>query len=133
MSQSLFNEEVHLMVYLAIFIGGALGGGLRYLVSLMITNHSFPFSTLLVNITGALLMGVCSTYFIRYFKLHPNIKKLITTGFLGALTTYSSLSLETVVLLEQGHILLASIYLIASLMLGFLFIAIGYKKGTDQV
>ena len=127
-----FNEEVYLMVYLAIFLGGAIGGGLRYLVSLMITNDAFPFSTLTVNVIGALLMGIFSTYFISYFKAHPNIKKLITTGFLGALTTYSSLSLETVELLERGHIFLAGTYLLVSLLLGFIFIAIGYRKGTDQ-
>lgn len=120
------------MVYLAIFLGGAIGGGLRYLVSLMITNDAFPFSTLTVNVIGALLMGIFSTYFISYFKAHPNIKKLITTGFLGALTTYSSLSLETVELLERGHIFLAGTYLLVSLLLGFIFIAIGYRKGTDE-
>ncbi len=120
------------MVYLAIFLGGAIGGGLRYLVSLMITNDAFPFYTLTVNVIGALLMGIFSTYFINYFKSHPNIKKLITTGFLGALTTYSSLSLETVELLERGHIFLAGTYLLVSLLLGFIFIAIGYRKGTDQ-
>lgn len=120
------------MVYLAIFLGGAIGGGLRYLVSLTITNDAFPFSTLTVNVIGALLMGIFSTYFISYFKSHPKIKKLITTGFLGALTTYSSLSLETVELLERGHILVASTYLLVSLLLGFIFIAIGYRKGTDQ-
>lgn len=127
-----FNEEVYLMVYLAIFLGGAIGGGLRYLVSLMITNDAFPFSTLTVNVIGALLMGIFSTYFISYFKAHPNFKKLITTGFLGALTTYSSLSLETVELLERGHIFLAGTYLLVSLLLGFIFIAIGYRKGTDE-
>jgi len=120
------------MVYLAIFLGGAIGGGLRYLVSLTITNDAFPFSTLTVNVIGALLMGIFSTYFISYFNLHPNIKKLITTGFLGALTTYSSLSLETVELLERRHILVAGTYLLVSLLLGFIFIAIGYRKGTDQ-
>lgn len=120
------------MVYLAIFLGGAIGGGLRYLVSLMVTNDAFPFSTLTVNVIGALLMGIFSTYFISYFKAHPNIKKLITTGFLGALTTYSSLSLETVELLERGHIFLAGTYLLVSLLLGFIFIAIGYRKGTDE-
>lgn len=120
------------MVYLAIFLGGAIGGGLRYLVSLTITNDAFPFPTLTVNVIGALLMGIFSTYFISYFNLHPNIKKLITTGFLGALTTYSSLSLETVELLEHGHILVAGTYLLVSLLLGFIFIAIGYRKGTDQ-
>ena len=62
------------MVYLAIFLGGAIGGGLRYLVSLTITNDAFPFSTLTVNVIGALLMGIFSTYFISYFNLHPNIK-----------------------------------------------------------
>lgn len=127
-----FNEEVYLMVYLAIFLGGAIGGGLRYLVSLMVTNDAFPFSTLTVNVIGALLMGIFSTYFISYFKAHPNIKKLITTGFLGTLTTYSSLSLETVELLERGHIFLAGTYLLVSLLLGFIFIAIGYRKGTDE-
>lgn len=120
------------MIYLAIFLGGSFGGGLRYLASLIITNTTFPFSTLLINVFGAFLMGICSTYFINYFKSHPNIKKMITTGFIGAFTTYSSLSLDTVVLLENGHILLASLYLIISMFLGFIFIALGYKKGPKH-
>ncbi|WP_239749324.1 fluoride efflux transporter CrcB [Mammaliicoccus sp. H-M34] len=120
------------MIYLAIFIGGAFGGGLRYLASLVISNTTFPFSTLLINVIGAFLMGICSTYFINYFKAHPNIKKMITTGFIGAFTTYSSLSLDTVVLLENGHFLLASLYLITSMLLGFIFIALGYKKGSKH-
>ncbi|GGH98641.1 MULTISPECIES: fluoride efflux transporter CrcB [Mammaliicoccus] len=118
------------MVYLAIFIGGAFGGGLRYLTSVMIHNTTFPLSTIIINVLGALLMGVMTSYFISYFKTHPNIKKMITTGFIGAFTTYSSLSLETVVLLKNGHIIIASLYLILSMIFGFIFIAIGYKKGT---
>lgn len=55
---------------------------------------------------------------------------MITTGFLGALTTYSSLSLETLHMLENGHFILAVTYVTISLVLGFIFIAFGYKKGT---
>lgn len=119
------------MIYVVIFIGGAIGGGLRYLASSIISSNTFPFSTLSVNLIGALLMGICSTYFIKYFKKHPYIQKMITTGFLGALTTYSSLSLETLHMLENGHFILAVTYVTISLVLGFIFIAFGYKKGTE--
>lgn len=120
------------MIYISIFIGGAIGGGLRYLASLLFINHTFPFATLLVNIVGALLMGIFSTYFIKYFKAHPDIQKMITTGFLGALTTYSSFSLEIVHLVENGQNILAIAYILLSMILGFTFMAIGYKKGSIQ-
>lgn len=120
------------MIYVVIFIGGAIGGGLRYLSSFIISSNTFPFSTLSVNLMGALLMGICSTYFIKYFKKHPYIQKMITTGFLGALTTYSSLSLETIHLLKSGQFILAFTYLTISIILGFIFVALGYKKGTEE-
>lgn len=118
------------MVYIAIFIGGCLGGGFRYICTLLIQQSYFPFATLTVNVLGALLMGVFSTYLISYFKAHSNLKKLITTGFLGAFTTYSSLSLETVQLIINGKCLLAFIYVLSSMLLGFVFMAIGYKRGA---
>ena len=57
---------------------------------------------------------------------------MITTGFLGALTTYSSLSLETIHLLKSGQFILAFTYVTISIILGFIFVALGYKKGTEE-
>ncbi|GGI40549.1 fluoride efflux transporter CrcB [Mammaliicoccus stepanovicii] len=120
------------MLYIAIFIGGAFGGGLRYLVSLTIMNSEFPYATFIVNIIGALLMGIFTTYFLTFFKSHPIIHKMITTGFLGALTTYSSMSLEVIHFIEHGQMILAIFYIMISMLFGIMFMAIGYKKGIKQ-
>lgn len=118
------------MIYIAIFLGGAIGGGVRYLISLIVVNHSLPFATFTVNILGALLMGICSTYLLHFLKQKPNIQKFLTTGFLGALTTYSSLSLEVIQLIENSQFIIAILYVTSTFIFGLLFIALGFKKGS---
>ena len=74
------------MQYVYIFIGGALGALLRYLISLN-TDGGFPIGTLIANLTGAFVMGLLTALIIAFFK-PSEPKKAITTGFLGALTTF---------------------------------------------
>lgn len=85
-------------------IGGALGVVLRYeLDSLIMTDnlHTFPWGTLVVNLIGCFIIGIF--YKVFYYELlHAHFKNLIVTGFLGALTTFSSYSLHTLNLFEEN-------------------------------
>ena len=95
---------------LAIGMGGFIGAVLRAYLNGVISHkvpHDLPFGTLGVNLIGSFIMGVLIAYFMytTLFSLH--MKSFLSTGILGALTTYSTFAMESVLLLQGGHFLLA--------------------------
>ena len=95
---------------LAIGSGGFIGAVLRAYLNGLIAHrfpHELPYGTLGVNLIGSFLMGILIAYFMysSFFSLHA--KSFLSTGILGALTTYSTFAIESFMLLEGGHILLA--------------------------
>jgi CrcB protein len=96
---------------LAIGSGGFLGAILRAYLNGIISHrvpHDLPYGTLGVNLLGSFLMGLLMAYFMytSFFSLH--IKSFLTTGLLGALTTYSTFAMESLFLLQGGHLFLAT-------------------------
>ena len=88
---------------LSIGIGGFIGAILRFTISGWVTNlttSSFPFGTLSVNILGSFVIGFLFLYF-QHINLSPTQKALFITGLLGALTTFSTFSLDTVLLMQE--------------------------------
>jgi len=88
---------------LAVAMGGAVGATGRYLISTgvqKIAGVTFPYGTLSVNVLGSFLIGFLFLYFEQ--TVAPNQKALLVTGMLGALTTFSTFSLETVLMLQSG-------------------------------
>ena len=91
--------------YLSIAVGGALGALARFWMSNgvhSILGRSFPYGTLAVNVLGSLLIGLFSVFLIERLNLSPEWRAAVLIGFLGAFTTFSSFSLETLNLLEDG-------------------------------
>ncbi len=88
------------------FIGAVLRAYLNGLVSHRLP-HDLPYGTLGVNLIGSFLMGILIAYFMytTYFSLQA--KSFLSTGVLGALTTYSAFAIESFLLLESGHMMLA--------------------------
>lgn len=85
--------------WLLVMLGGSLGAASRYGVGLLtarLWGTSFPWGTLVVNMTGCFLIGVLFALADRFRLLTPDIRVLLITGYLGALTTFSSFTLETV-------------------------------------
>lgn len=110
--------------YVAIF--GAFGAVTRYWIVSSIGADAFPYSTLLINITGCFLLAIV----VRYLTTFPNISKNVVTGigtgFLGSFTTFSAFSTEICVMIDRGDGFTAACYIFASVMGGFLSAALGF-------
>lgn len=94
---------------LAVGSGGFIGALARVYLNGLISHkvpHDLPFGTLGVNLIGSFIMGLLVAYFMytTFFSLH--VKSFLSTGILGALTTYSTFAIESFLLLEEGHLLL---------------------------
>jgi len=95
---------------LAIGSGGFIGAVLRAYLNGLISHkvpHDLPYGTLGVNLLGSFIMGALIAYFMysTFFSLH--VKSFLTTGLLGALTTYSTFAIESFLLLKGGHTMIA--------------------------
>ncbi len=90
---------------LAVFIGGGLGSVARWYVSMKMNGMTpvLPVGTLTVNLIGAFIIGLGIAIFSRLTHLDPVWKLLLTTGFCGGLTTFSTFSLEVVYMLQDGR------------------------------
>lgn len=110
----------------AVAFGGALGSVFRFVVSAMMpTISGMPTPTLLVNVVGALFIGVLAKLFAG--TVDPSVWRLaLATGFCGGFTTFSALSLEVVSLLQQGRAVRAALYVALTLCLGFAATWIGF-------
>lgn len=94
-----------MLPFLLIFLGGGVGAVCRYGVTLLCRPYSaaFPSGTLLVNLLGALLMGMLAEVLSRQTALSEPLRLLLLTGVLGGFTTFSAFSLETANLLSAGR------------------------------
>jgi fluoride exporter len=116
-----------MMQYLMVAVGGALGAVARYAgyrVALRLEWHA-ALATLGINVLGSLLIGMMYVVVTERSGLSPNTQSLVTIGFLGAFTTYSTYSLDALKLLEQGQIVLALAYLLGTLLLCLLAVWLG--------
>ena len=85
--------------WLLVMLGGSLGAASRYGVSLLtarLFGPQFPYGTMVVNLAGCFLIGLLFALADRSRLLTPDVRLLLITGYLGALTTFSTFSLETV-------------------------------------
>lgn len=102
---------------LLVCLGGALGTGLRYLASLGAARWlgvDFPYGTLVVNLTGAFLIGLVQQIGLGTTLLPDDTRLFLTTGLMGGLTTYSTFSYETVRLAQEGEWGLAGVNVVVT-------------------
>lgn len=106
------------MQLILIALGGACGALLRYGVSEIVqpARNEFPLATLITNISGAFLLGLLATLLLERFEVSAQIRVGITVGVLGAYTTFSTFSLETIELLNDGEWQTAVFYVVISVM-----------------
>lgn len=116
--------------YLLVAVGAAVGAPLRYLTDRTVQSRlgaAFPWGTLTVNVTGSLVLGLVAGATLNAGG--SDLRLLVGTGFCGALTTYSTLSFETVRLAEQGGRLLAAANVVITVLAGLGAVVLGYAVG----
>jgi CrcB protein len=104
----------------AVFAGGALGSLARaFLSTLTVPDPArWPWPTFIVNIVGAFLVGYFTTRLLERLPLSSYRRPLLGTGLCGGLTTFSTMQVETLRMIEHGHSALAACYTITSIVLG---------------
>jgi len=110
-----------MMTYIAIAIGGTLGCWARYgMTNLMqaIYGRDFPYATLSINVLGSFLMGFLFVETLERLTVSPELRTGILTGFIGGFTTFSTFSMEILLLVEQGFAAKGLLYLLLSIGLG---------------
>ena len=112
----------------AVAVGAAIGGVLRYVVGQFFLQRfgpGFPYGTLFINVTGSLCIGIVAELGVtRALGMTPLLRILLATGVLGGYTTFSTFSLDAITLLGEGMIP-AFIYMISSAVLGIGGAALG--------
>jgi CrcB protein len=117
---------------IALAIAGAIGALARYGVEGWVsqrTGGGFPWGTLVVNVTGAFLLGFIFTVLTERITMAAWIRSAVTIGFLGAYTTFSTLSFESFRLAEDGEVLLALANALGSVTAGLVAVYAGVVLG----
>jgi len=113
---------------LAVGCGGFIGAISRYLLSMFINRvntNSFPISTLIINVLGSFLIGLLTQLLINSYPNNKRLQLFLTTGIFGGFTTFSTFSLETINLYQNGN----TIYAIANVVLSIAFCLAGVVLG----
>jgi CrcB protein len=111
-----------MLTYIAIAVAGAIGCWARYAQTGLVQTlwgRDFPYATLSINVLGSFLMGFLFVATLERVEVTPEIRTGILTGFLGGYTTFSTFSMELLLLVEQGFAMRALVYLLLSVVLGF--------------
>ncbi|NMP32384.1 fluoride efflux transporter CrcB [Thalassotalea sp. M1531] len=125
----------NLHIYLLVALGGAFGASFRFFISQIVLNwlgKGFPFATLIVNISGSFIMGLLYGLIEQGVIEVALSRTLIGIGFLGAFTTFSTFSLDTVLLIQQGEIIKAIANVLLNVVLCVSTAAFGMFIVTNQ-
>lgn len=123
-----YNKKVMLKEFFIVGAGSFMGGGARFVVSKALQTlvaMPFPLGTFVVNITGCLLIGFFSALNYGGGYMTPATKLLLTTGFCGGFTTFSTFVNESASLGKDGSMLLMALYVGASVAVGFVCLLVG--------
>lgn len=116
------------MILLAVATGGAIGSLVRYFVASAIQSAAwpgYPWGIFVVNITGGFLMGLIVELSALKIQISPELRAFLTVGILGGYTTFSTFSLDSVLLIERGQYGSAAAYIVGSTVLSILALFAG--------
>ena len=114
--------------------GGAVGAIMRFWVSNSLhalLGRGFPYGTLAVNVLGSLFMGALYVLFLERMTVSPELRAALLIGFLGAFTTFSTFSIETLNLIEQADYLKAGLNIVISVMACLIAVWLGVIVGRQ--
>jgi CrcB protein len=105
--------------YVTVFFGAGIGGLLRLAANRtgILLSLSFPWSTLFVNVSGSLAIGLIAGWFALRGQAGQTLRLFLTTGVLGGYTTFSAFALDTALLWERGQVLRSALYVLSSVLL----------------
>lgn len=115
--------------FLTVFLGAGIGGALRHGVNIgaaKLLGSGFPYGTMIVNVAGSLVMGLLISFFALKADPGQHWRLFLTTGILGGFTTFSTFSLDTMLLFERGQTALAAFYVLASVALSLAGLLAGF-------
>ena len=119
---------------LVIMLGGGLGAVARFIVSTTVNeklSSNFPYGTLVVNVMGSFIMGFLAMWLVEKLGLNPLLRLAIFVGFLGAFTTFSTFSMETLNLFNEGLAFQALLNMLINVMLSILAVWLGVVLGKQ--
>ena len=122
--------------YIYIGIGGVIGTIMRFIIKDIYYGQyqgSFPFDTLLINTLGCFLLALIMGVALEVLELNSNIRLGITTGLLGAFTTFSTICKEVSSLFLQGFYLVAILYAVCTLFFGFIAVYFGIAVSREII
>jgi len=119
--------------WLVVMLGGSLGAASRYGIGLLtarLWGTGFPYGTLVVNLVGCFIIGLLFALADRSRLLSPDVRLLLVTGYLGALTTFSSFAVETVNAARAGLLMQAVINVLLNTIGGLALTYLGLRLGS---
>lgn len=122
------------MQWLAIALGGALGATSRFWVSHQVYQmfgRNFAWGTLSVNVIGSFIMGLVAILLVNKFAVSNEVRAFVMVGFLGAFTTFSTFSFETMQYLETGELTKALLNIAVSVVTCLIAVAAGLWLGKQ--
>ncbi|ARD22498.1 MULTISPECIES: fluoride efflux transporter CrcB [Shewanella] len=117
-------------------LGGSIGAVFRYVISILMLQlfgSSFPFGTLLVNILGSFIMGIVYAISLETSHLSPELKAMVGVGLLGALTTFSTFSNETLLLMQEGLFIKAILNVLLNVILCIFMVYVGQQLVFSRI
>jgi fluoride exporter len=120
----------------AVAMGAALGGVARYYLSSAVQQRvgaTFPWGTLLINVSGSLLLGFIFRYALATPTVSAEVRLLLTAGFCGGYTTFSTYTYETAALLEDGQYQRAGLYAFGSVFIALAATFCGFILARELI
>lgn len=113
-------QRIRPMIWWYVAFGSAVGGVARVALTAFVQQQvgpNFPMGTLIVNVSGSFLLGLLFRYALGTSAISLEVRALLTTGFCGGYTTFSTFSYDSIVLLEEGQSARAGMYVVSSVLL----------------
>jgi len=117
-------------------IGGAVGAVLRHLINISPLSgvfEKFPFPTFVINVSGSFMIGFLLIFLTDKVTVSHNLRMALVVGFLGAFTTFSTFESEIFGLVRERYFLLAIVYLVSSVLVGFVGLVSGVELAKRVV